>query len=144
MANNVSRVEAMGLYSAEIPGKSQKPIPHYYGDVVRALFIFGAALMLVSLPFFRLETPISVPASLAVIAVLGLAAGLTNPREMWVAALDAIISLAAVVFFGYFAVAAYAAYSPRSVFFWINQVLALNFLIALYYAAKTVRAMLAK
>lgn len=134
----------MGLYSVEIPGKSQRPIPHYYGDIVRAFFIFGAALMLVSLPFFRLEIPTSVPASLAVIAVLGLAAGLTNPRQKWVAALDAVISLAAVLFFGYFAAAAYTAYSPRSVFFWINQVLALNFLLALYYAAKTVRTMFAK
>ncbi len=116
--------------------------PHYYGDVVRGLFVLGAILMLLTLPIFSAATPFPAPVSLAIIAVLGLAAGFTSPEHKWTASLNLAIALSGVLGFGYHAVRSYALRTPADLFFWINQVLALVFLIALYYSAKTARGLM--
>ena len=121
--------------------KTLSHIPHYYGDAVRGLFVLAAVIMLATLPFFNREIPTSIPVTLLFIAALGLLAGLTNPRERWVALLNTIISITAAIGFGYWGVIAYENYSITSWLFWTNEALAIIFLAALYYSAKTVRGM---
>lgn len=120
---------------------TRRQVPHYYGDIIRALFVIGAIIMLLTQPFFNRQIPVSIPVSLLVITLLVFVAGLTNPRQRWLAVVNAIFSIIAVIAFGYFSVTAYESYPPQSVLFWVDEALALIFLAALYYSAKTVRGM---
>lgn len=143
---NIKQVNPIMPFFSDYSGRSDRQTPakplHYYGDAVRALFVVGALLMLLTLPIFSAATPLPAPVSLIAIAVLGLAAGFTSPTQRWTAPVNLAIALTAVLGFGYHAVRSYAERTPADPYFWINQVLALVFLVALYYSAKTVRGML--
>lgn len=115
---------------------------HYYGDIVRRFFVLGALIMAITLPFFHEIIPVPTLTSLALIAIVGVMAGLTNPRQAWVALLNVFISLGGVVAFEYYAVSSFDAYGVDSLFFWTNQFLAVIFLFALYWSSKTIRGML--
>jgi len=110
---------------------------HYYGDIVRRLFIVGGMVMVVTYPFFK--DRIIAPAIFSVLAIVivGLAAGLTNPRQQWVMVLDVCISVLGLVFFEYYAITQTATF--EELFFWMNQLLAAIFFAAFYYSVKTLR-----
>lgn len=119
----------------------EKPL-HYYGDIVRKLFLAGAVLMLLTLPFFNDLIAAPVAISILAVIVLGLIAGFVNPRELWVSILNTGIAAGAIFIFEYHAVDTYPIKSARyQILFWVDQVLALLFLIALYYSVKTLRGM---
>lgn len=117
---------------------------HYYGDIVRKLFLVGAVFMLLALPFMNayIETPLYM--SILAAIVIGVVAGITNPAQLWAVILNFIIALAGSFVFEYQAVMGYATYSYLHRTFWINQIIAIDFIIALYFATKTVRGMLVK
>lgn len=117
---------------------------HYYGDTVRKLFLVGAVFMLASLPAMSSYLPVPLYVSILAAICIGVFAGITNPLQTWAAVLDLLISLTAVVIFEYQAVNGYQMYSFTHRTFWVNQILAIDFLIALYYSTKTVRGMLLK
>lgn len=129
---------SMNNYKIE-EGKVDNPPSHYYGDVVRRLFLAGAILMAITLPFILEFFPTPIHISLFGIIILGLVAGLISPQQKWVIIVNFLISLGAFAVFEYFAVITYMELSITSLFFWINQVLAVIFLISLYYASKTFR-----
>ena len=116
---------------------------HYYGDTVRAMFFVGGLIMIISYPFF--SALINVPITFTIIACIALAvfAGLMNPKQKWIMALNMIISIGAFVFFEYYAIYAYLNLSPAKelhvVFFWVNQTLSLLFFFSSYLATKTFR-----
>lgn len=115
------------------------PPVHYYGDLIRKLFMVGAAVMVVGLPF--VGSYISMPTFVSVLAilVLGILAGLTNPRHVWVTVVNTIISVIAFVLFEIYAIKFY--YANQAYFFVVNQGLSLLFLAATYYSTKTWRGM---
>ena|SRR3989344_1853608 len=117
-------------------------VPHYYGDVVRKLFLAAAVIMLVTLPFFNERLPVSVMVSLLIIVGIGLFAGITNPVKFWPAFIDTAVSIVAVVVFEYYAVVFYQTYSAKDALFWLNQGLAVMFMFALYFSTKTFRGMI--
>lgn len=114
---------------------------HYYGDLVRRLFLGGAVLMLVALPFVNPLLPFPIFTSILVIIILCLVAGLTNPLQTWVAIINEVTAIIAVLVFEYYAVLYYQN-SGFSLIFNINQILALNFLVAFYYATKNLRGII--
>lgn len=113
---------------------------HYYGDLVRKLFLFGAVIMIVGLPFALNFLQLSLWQSLVAIVVLGLFAGLTTPSQTWVAIADLGISAVGLVYFEYYAVRAFETY--RWGIFGINQLLGVVFVVALYYSTKSLRGAL--
>lgn len=117
---------------------------HYYGDIVRALFLLGALIMLMGLP--AINNYLSVPTILSVIGVLilGLAAGITNPRQVWDAAINTAIAAAAFVVFESSAVNAFQNHGGSDKFFVANLGLGLIFLFATYFSVKTLRGALLK
>jgi hypothetical protein len=123
---------------SEIPAGQQKSL-HYYGDIVRDCFLVAALLMLIGLPWFVKYLTVPLPFSLLSIAVLALAAGLTNPVLYWSAIVNVVVSVAGFFVFEAGAVQAYVHYSPESKFFAANQLLAVIFVLALYYSVKTLR-----
>lgn len=116
--------------------------PHYYGNIVRILFLTAALVMMVGLPAIRDYLHIPTIFSVTAILVLSLAAGLTNPRQIWEAGLNAIISIVAFLFFESYAVWAYEHYSATDKFFIANLALGFIFLFATYFSVKTFRVLL--
>lgn len=117
---------------------------HYYGDIVRKLFLAGGIIMLVTLPFVQEKIPISVQGAIVIILAIDVFAGITNPLWKWIAASDSVISLAAFCFFSYYAVTFYVLYGMSDIFFWTNSLLSVIFFFALYFATKTLRGKLTK
>ena len=129
------------LYNETMSNGSPK-VPHYYGDIVRRIFLSVAVIMLATLPFFTERLPVSVPISLLIIILMGIFAGVTNPVKLFPAFIDFAVSLGAVVVFEYYAVRFYQEYSSTDMLFWLNQGFAFLFLFALYFSTKTLRGML--
>ena len=112
---------------------------HYYGNLVRRLFLVGALVMLISLPFLNSLLPVPLFYSLLAIIVLSLVAGFTSPVKKWAIIINELLAILAVLAFEYYAVGYYVQYAGWSWLFAVNQLLALNFLVALYYNTKTLR-----
>ena len=110
---------------------------HYYGDNVRRLFFAGGIVMIITLPFFKYLLPVPVFASVLTMVVIGLAAGLTNPKQRSVIIADVIISAVAFVAFEYQAVIGLG--DGTDPLFFINQALAIIFFIAFYLSIKSLR-----
>lgn len=114
---------------------------HYYGNIVRGLFFAAGLVMLISLPTYNSALPVPLYVSILAILTIGLIAGLTNPKHLWAAKINVAVAVIGLAVFEYYAV----GYYPNPVdadLFWINQFLALDFFVALYYSTKTLRAML--
>ena len=112
-------------------------VPHYYGDIVRRLFLIAAVLMLITMPFFKDWIFFPTHISVLAVVILALASGFTAPRQTWVYALDLIVSVIGVLVFGFIAVEKSGVYPLN--FIMDNLVLAVLFLVALYFSAKTIR-----
>lgn len=118
---------------------------HYYGDLVRRLFLVGGVVILFTLPF--LWTLIPFLTLLGALAVVGLVfqAGITTPLKEWTAYANTIIAGLALVVFEYSAIFNYTRMgetNANEVLFYMAQVLAIIFFFAFYFAAKTMRAMI--
>ena len=116
---------------------------HYYGDTVRAIFLIAGVVMIVTFPFFSNLTPVPVPLSILSMVILVVFGGLLNPVKSFLPFLDIIIPIAGFVFFEYQATYTYSNIAPVDVrvpeFFWINQILAVLFFVAIYLSVKTAR-----
>jgi hypothetical protein len=112
---------------------------HYYGDVVRRLFLVGAFIMALSLPFFWEDISLPLYITIFAVIVVDIAAGVTTPAKFWSSVLNLLVSILAVISFEYYAVRSYTNIREEAYFFLTNQVLAIIFLLALYYSVKTVR-----
>lgn len=136
----------MVSYSIEDEGKDGRWGPifsrsHYYGDIVRKLLVAGDAIMILTYPFFMDRIFFSTSISIVAIVSVGVIAGFLNPRQKWASILTFVISAAALTVFEYHAVTVLSGENKNGfdLFFWINQILAIIFLFALYYSAKTIR-----
>ncbi len=116
--------------------------PHYYGDTVRSLFLVSALIMVIGLPWMTKFLTISPTVSILGMLVLGIAGGFTNPKQNWTAYVNALVAVVAFFIFETSAVNSFIGYSATSKFFIFNQLLALIFLFAIYYAIKTIRGSL--
>ena len=122
-----------------------RKLEHYYGDTIRALFLIGAVFMLIALPFTTPLIPFPIYFSIAVVLVLGFLAGITNPLLPFISFLNVLASILGAIAFEYTAIQSLSAQSALAfIFFFINQILALVFFIALYYSVKTLRGTLIK
>ncbi|MEO8065835.1 MAG: hypothetical protein ABI643_03220 [Candidatus Doudnabacteria bacterium] len=110
---------------------------HYYGDSIRKLFIFAALIIVVGLPF--VYGYLGLPITLSLVAALALVifAALTSPNHKWVIEINAIVSAVALLIFEAYAIRFYNLQQPF--LFVTNEILALLFLVALYYSVKTWR-----
>lgn len=117
----------------------KKPVPHYYGDLVRRLFLICGFIMIATLPFLKSQIPASVFYSLLLILILVFLAGMTNPRIKWIIGADIVVSFIGFAIFGYHAISRFAG--VRDLFSATNFTLAVIFLFAFYYSIKTLRGM---
>lgn len=113
---------------------------HYYGDVVRVLFIVSAVILF-AMQFTGIQLPFSSFGSILMILILVVAAGLTNPVQAWIHWANIFISGFCLLLFGGLSLDRYQRGDlfPDGV---LIGFLALLFLIALYSATKTLRGTL--
>ncbi len=116
---------------------------HYYGDRIRGLFMFTGVLMTITLPFF--SSIIKLPITISLVAMLALAVlgGFLNPVQKSIIIIDTIVSVLAFLAFEYYAVTTYMNTDPsvslNVYFYWLNQIFALLFFLAVYLSIKTLR-----
>ena len=130
--------------TTETSSQSLRELPpaHYYGDIVRRLFLLGGAIMLLSYPFFETLTSVPVWGVTIFILVISIVAGLQSPRYRWSAIINTGIATFAFCSFEYKAASFYLSdrYWDHPFFFWANQFLALIFFFAVYFSIKSTRA----
>ena len=134
----------MSLQEGELPGAPyrHRHVAHYHGDTVRSLFVVAAVVLLVAettgaslpLPTFQIV-------ALAVLLVV--AAGITNPAQAWIHFVNALLAIYGALVFGLFAIEAYrAAQEIFSQTYLFAELLAILFLVSVYFTTKTVRGIL--
>ena len=111
---------------------------HYYGNIVRIVFLAGAGLMIVGLPTVTQVFGIPVGLAIAGIVVLVVAAGSTNPAQKWSLVANSLVAVAYTVIFAYYAWYSYTQ-SITGGFMAANQLAALAFVVASYLAIKSWR-----
>ncbi len=126
----------------EVKNSAESPLKHYYGDIIRKLFLAIALLMVVAYPVFTqfINLPHYLPILAVVIVVL--LAGFQNPLHYFVPLINTLAAVAGFIIFEYKATIIYLNAENYSLaFFWTNQILAVLFLIAVYFCSKTLRGM---
>lgn len=113
------------------------PMAHYYGDIVRKLFLTAGVLILLALPFAVAYVPWPAPVLLLVVLAVTMVAGLTNPKQVWVMWLNVAVAGVGLLAFEWHAIGRVG--TPPSWIFVFDQALALIFFFALYYSIKTLR-----
>jgi len=114
--------------------------PHYHGDSVRMLFVIAAGLIFLA---ELLDGNLPFPTTIAVImvVVLVIAAGITNPVQVWIHWINLAFSILGILIFGGTALSRFKSDAPFSESFIIGC-LATVFLISLYLATRTMRGFL--
>lgn len=114
---------------------------HYYGDIIRTLFIAASAVFL--LIILRDQQHLSFYLTMGVFSILALVifAGLTNPdlHAKLMIKVDLAVSVPLFFLFEYLAIESYIR--TQTLFneiFFLRQLLALIFLTVIYYGVKTV------
>jgi hypothetical protein len=113
-------------------------VSHYYGDIVRSLFLGAAIMTGLAIPFTpNIQSSVLLGAP-AIVALLVLA-GLTHPHGKIVLIFDVAAAALGVVATQLLAIGVYQeGWLPLAVFI---EVLSIVFMAALYFGIKTLRAM---
>lgn len=130
--------EGEAMYREDVLGAPL--IPHYYGDIVRRIFIAAAGLLLILSPFLSRDIPAVLGIGVALALILALLAALTNPQKQFIMIANAVTSLFGILLTEVFALASFSA--GAYVTFAISEGFVIAFLFALYFSVKTVRAMM--
>lgn len=116
---------------------SEPHIRHYYGNVVRVLFIVLAVCIAISIPLsgeMELAIYFAGPAVLSLI----LLAGLTNPHSKNIFVLNVLVSGLGILCAEVLALGAFAA--SNMLFFIIMEIVTGLCIASFYYSVKTMRA----
>lgn len=121
---------------------SNKQFAHYYGDIVRVLFLTASVIMLIGLPIVSNYLNLPTIFSVIGILILVLSAGITNPKQLWHAGINCGIAAVGIAVFESYAVTAFRSFGPMDKFFLSNLALGFIFLFAGYFSVKTFRGLL--
>lgn len=124
----------------EMPYPRWGAIAHYYGDMIRSLFLGGTALMVFAAPFYTEELFAEIPFIIIGAVVFVALAGLTNPVSKFVMTANATCAGAAAIVYGAWGLLSYTSEDPIA--FVLREVIAIIFFFALYFSVKTLRNML--
>lgn len=142
MCYNIRNPVLPSLQKISTPPLGFHELSHYYGDIVRRIFVGAAIIMIITTPFVIQLLPVPLIVTVFAALVLIAIAALTSPTEAWSAELNVLTSVVAFVLFQYQANKNYLDLDGsviRVVLFVVNELLALLFLVALYYSGKTFR-----
>lgn len=119
--------------------KSNPTPSHYYGDIIRVLFIILSILILLGLPMFNTILSIPFPITLTGIIYLIAIAGIINPLSLSTVLVTLGTSIVGFIFFEDLAFTYLFSNRSHILFGLANQLVAILFLYSLYFSLKTVR-----
>lgn len=117
-------------------------VAHYYGDPVRRIFVAIALISVIVTPLWGNLLPFGTSFELASAIFLIVLAGLTNPHSPIVTVISALVAGIGAFLLEMTAIDFYE--SQSFLIFIIRETAVILFLFALYFAIKTLRAMLLK
>lgn len=127
------------------PSPRGRRIPHYYGDIVRKYLLFAGAMLLVAVLVDKELLSLYLFVGIFGVLVFTILAALMSPKVTSAIFTNAIISALMFLIFEYFAISAYLkSQTFLDSIFIIRQVLAVAFLVALYFSTKTLRGMVSE
>src|SRR3989344_564282 len=112
--------------------------PHYYGDIVRQLFIAGAILIVVGAPFYADSLSAELLYEILAALILAGLAALVNPHNKPLLLANAIAAGVGLVVYAFWGLSEYS--TSTWVQFILRELIAIIFLVAFYFSMKTVRA----
>lgn len=117
--------------------------PHYYGGNVRNLFLGGAAVLMFTALIDKEFSEFYLTLGVFILLALVVLAGLTNPKTLRSIIADTVCSAVLFVFFEYSALIgnSMSTSSKLDPIFFLRQILAGIFLVALYFSIRTWRNM---
>lgn len=119
---------------------SAKKHPHYYGSLIRQHFFFAGLLILIAVFIDSELRSTYLTMGLFMVIALILLAGLTSRSNRMIVLIDVIVSAAMFLVFEYFAITTFVQYGNfANGIFILRQLIALVFLITMYYSTKTLR-----
>ena len=117
-----------------------KRISHYHGDAVRILFVIAAGLIFLA-EMLDADLPFSTFSTVVLVIVLVVAAGITNPAQVWIHWVNMVLSIFGLLLFGGISLTRFRENAPFDESFIVGCV-ALVFLVSLYLATRTIRGIL--
>jgi hypothetical protein len=111
---------------------------HYHGDVVRILFVAIAMLIFLT-EFVGARLPFTSSGILAMVLILVISAGITNPAQKWIHIVNMIIAVFGTMIFGNVALAMLHVPSASVAQMGTVTLISVLFLSSLYFATRTVR-----
>ncbi len=116
------------------------PVKHYYGDVVRQLFIAGAILMCVGAPYYADTLSAELPFEIVGAIVLIALAALSNPHGRGFITADSVAAGVGLLIYETWSLYRYE--DSTWVQFFLRELISIIFLAAFYFSMKTLRAMI--
>lgn len=118
----------------------KQQIPHYHGDTVRVLFVVASGLMFLA-ELIDGRLPFTSGAMILMIILLVVAAGITNPIQVWIHWVNLSFSLVGLMLFGGAALNRFRSDAPFTESLLMGTLAAI-FLVSLYLATRTVRGLM--
>lgn len=115
-----------------------KRLSHYYGDIVRIIFIIIGISMLLWMSVMSNELGIPIGFSIFAVLILGVAAGFTNPTNKASLILNVVVSLFGLACFLYFSYYSFEFNLSNNIEM-LNKLAAALFLVASYLSVKSLR-----
>jgi hypothetical protein len=132
-------MDAQDYTKEGVPIPHELEVAHYHGDLLRLLFIIIAVLIML-MQFTGNGLPMSPQTLLLFIATLAITAGITNPVQQMIHWFNLALSFTGLVIFGSIAIARLHTLRDFFTHDGIAGVIAFLFLVSLYLATRTVRA----
>ena len=127
-----------------VPTHSTHP-KHYYGDLVRRLFVAGAIGSLLTILIDRQLIVFYLTFGVIMALLVVLLAGFTSPRNVWALYCDLIVASVTFVVFEYLAIVRQIKVDTVfDLIFMAREAIAVVFVVAAYYSAKTVRGTISR
>lgn len=124
------------------PGSRKRGIPHYYGDIIRKYLLFAGAMLLIAVLVDKELLSFYLFIGIFGVLVFTVLAALISPKVTSAIFTNAVISALMFLIFEYFAINAYLkSQTFLDSIFILRQVIAIAFLVALYFSTKTLRGM---
>jgi hypothetical protein len=123
----------------------KNPNSHYYGSIVRKLFVSAGILQLIIILVDKDLIQFNLVVGVVSALVIVMLAGFTSPINKWAMIGDLAFAALSFVIFEYLAIARQLQVNTFVDFiFLIRQALAIIFVVAVYFAAKTFRGLIIK
>lgn len=124
------------------PGPRGRRVPHYYGDIVRKYLLFAGAMLLIAVLVDKELLSFYLFIGIFGVLIFTVLAALMSPKVTSAIFTNAVISALMFLIFEYFAINAYLkSQTFLDSIFILRQVIAVAFLVALYFSTKTLRGM---